>query len=338
MSGELSLDIRLALDRFSLQVRERVPLAGVTAVFGPSGCGKTSLLRVIAGLSQRAHGRIEAFGEVWHRDAHGLAAHRRGVGFVFQDARLFPHLDVRANLSYGAARRGRGRVRFDDVVEGMDLAALLDRAPATLSGGERQRVALGRCLLSEPRLLLLDEPMSALDRGRRDELLPYLRRLIDMSGLPAIYVSHSVEEVQDLADRILLMDAGRVTGRGGVELLPGPPWIRLRARVEQVSGETAHTDLGLVRGPGVRAARPGDCLHIGFGSDVAVVTPVSAGPALSGAVFNAQVASVAEELEVLLGRSRIRLPVSTGPGRDPGGIGEGDAVLVHVMTPRIRVE
>jgi len=313
MSAELRIDAGLKLDRFALEVEETLPLTGVTAVFGPSGCGKTSLLRMIAGLSQRARGRIEAFGEVWQDGARLVPAHRRGVGYVHQDAQLFQHLDVRKNLEFGAKRRGKGRVSFDDVVGAMELAPLLHRHPATLSGGERQRVALGRCLLSEPRLLLLDEPMSALDASRRGDLLPYLGQLIDMSGLPAIYVSHAVDEVQELADRVLLMDRGRVTARGGLDLLPGPALIRLSGRVGERVETGVCTELGLVRVGAAATAQVGDRLKLTFSADKVLLTDGPGRASFAQAVLNGQVAHVGARLDLSVAGQTVTLSLPNLP-------------------------
>lgn len=180
----------------------------VIAVIGESGAGKTSLLHAIAGLLRPARGRIEIAGRCLFDSAArvDLPAHRRRIGYVFQDARLFPHLDVRRNLLYGwrgeARREARSepRFEFDAIVELLGIGALLRRGIAGLSGGETQRVALGRALLSQPRILLLDEPLSMLDMDRRDELLPYLQRVRDETALPMIYVSHYPDEVRRIAD------------------------------------------------------------------------------------------------------------------------------------------
>lgn len=313
MLPELTIKARLDLDRFALNLDLSLPLSGTTAIFGPSGCGKTSALRVIAGLSQRARGEITAFGEVWMRGAKSLPAHRRGVGYVFQDAQLFPHLSVAENLGFGARRRGRGRVSRADVIEVMDLGPLLSRAPETLSGGERQRVALGRCLLSEPRLLLLDEPMSALDSSRREDLLPYLRHLMEMSGLPAIYVSHAVEEVQGLADRVLLMEGGQVTARGGLELLPGPALIRLTGRVGERVETGVCTELGLVRVGAAQTARTGDLLALSFTADKVLLTDGPGRASFAQAVLAGEVVGMDERLHIRVADQPVTLPLPRLP-------------------------
>ncbi|MBF9032792.1 molybdenum ABC transporter ATP-binding protein [Rhodobacterales bacterium HKCCE2091] len=186
---------------------------GVTAIFGPSGAGKTTVLRAVAGLTRPDRGRIVVGGETLFDADAGIdrPVAKRRVGYVFQEPRLFPHLSVARNLRYGA--RGGGT---DGVVDLLGLGSLLDRRPATLSGGEAQRVALGRALLSDPRILLMDEPLSALDLARKREIYPWLDRLRAEARIPILYVSHDIDEVARLADRMILMDAGRVAAEGPV--------------------------------------------------------------------------------------------------------------------------
>jgi molybdate transport system ATP-binding protein len=204
---------RLRRSGFTLDAAFEAPGSGITALFGPSGSGKTTVLRCLAGL-ERAEGELTVAGEAWQSGDRFLAPHRRAVGYVFQEANLFPHRSVAGNLRYGRDRSGRSGPGWDEVVALLGLAPLLDRRPHQLSGGQRQRVALGRALLAGPRLLLLDEPLAALDRASRAEILPYLERLRDELGLPAVYVSHSLEEVSRLADRLVLLHDGAVLGSG----------------------------------------------------------------------------------------------------------------------------
>ena len=217
-AARLVFDLRVRLGDFELDAAGEIDTGRVTAVFGPSGSGKSTLLRLLAGLERGATGRLSLGRDVWLDSARGLdvPAHRRPVGYMFQEARLFPHLSGLGNLRYAArrARRERQVVGFDEVVDALDLEPLLPRRPSSLSGGERQRVALGRTLLAQPRLLLLDEPMSALDASRKMEILPYLEALHPRFGIPTLYVSHSVDEVALLADRILVLTGGRVTAMG----------------------------------------------------------------------------------------------------------------------------
>jgi molybdate transport system ATP-binding protein len=198
----------------------------VTGLFGASGAGKTSLINMIAGLVKPDRGTIALDGETLDDSAAGLHVppYRRRIGYVFQDARLFPHLDVRHNLDYG---RRMNRLTGDPaqqkrVIDLLDIGALLNRRPGRLSGGERQRVAFGRALLSKPKLLLLDEPLGALDEDRKREILPYLVRLRDEAGIPMVYVSHDAAELRQLATQIVMLKGGRITAFGGVKVLsPG---------------------------------------------------------------------------------------------------------------------
>jgi molybdate transport system ATP-binding protein len=202
---------------FSLAVDLQLPGRGVTALFGHSGSGKTTLLRCIAGL-QAAQGELHVNGEVWQDARHFLPVHLRPLAYVFQEASLFPHLSVRRNLEYGYRRipAAQRRVVFDRAVAWLGLEGLLERRPARLSGGERQRVAIARALLTSPRLLLMDEPLSALDLRSRREILPYLERLHDELDIPVIYVTHSPDEVAHLADHLVVMDGGRALASGAL--------------------------------------------------------------------------------------------------------------------------
>jgi molybdate transport system ATP-binding protein len=220
----LRVDVAKQLGEFTLEASFESQ-GRVTGLFGASGAGKTSLVNMIAGLLRPDRGTIAIDGETLDDTAKGIhvPVYRRRIGYVFQDARLFPHLDVRQNLDYG---RRMNHLADDDaqrkrVTELLDIGHLLDRRPGKLSGGERQRVALGRALLSKPRLLLLDEPLGALDEGRRAEILPYLMRLRDEARVPMVYVSHDAAEMRQLATQIVLLKGGRVTSVGGVKVLTG---------------------------------------------------------------------------------------------------------------------
>jgi len=192
----------------------------LTALFGRSGSGKTSVLNAIAGLLRPDHGRIALDGEALFDTSGGvdLPAHRRRIGYVFQEGRLLPHLNVSQNLLYGArfSRGAREGATLDDVANLLGLGALLDRRPHGLSGGEKQRVAIGRALLARPRLLLMDEPLASLDAPRKAEILYYVERLRDETGVPIVYVSHSLDEVVRLADTVVVMSEGRVLSAGSV--------------------------------------------------------------------------------------------------------------------------
>ena len=229
----MSLQLRYHLQRgaFRLDVDLELPATGISALFGPSGCGKTTCLRCIAGLERPAEGFLQLGEQCWQDERRNrfLPTHRRAIGFVFQDAALFPHLDVQANLLYGY-RRLRQRpatIRPEAVIELLGLAPLLERSVTHLSGGERQRVAIGRALLGNPELLLMDEPLSALDAASKAGILPCLERLHRELAIPVIYVSHSADEVARLADHVVLLEQGRVRAQGSpreifTRLEPGP--------------------------------------------------------------------------------------------------------------------
>jgi molybdate transport system ATP-binding protein len=212
---------RAAAPGFLLEAAFAAPAPGVTALFGPSGCGKSTILAAIAGLLAPDRGRVVLDGAVLLDTAARirLPPERRRCGVVFQDARLFPHLSVESNLRYGLRRAPRDAAGpgFAEVVALLGLGPLLARRPAGLSGGERQRVALGRALLSRPRLLLMDEPLAALDQPRRAEVLPFLARLRDAARVPILYVTHALDEVDALADRLVLLREGRVLADGETE-------------------------------------------------------------------------------------------------------------------------
>ena len=186
----------------------------VTAIFGSSGSGKTSVLNVIAGLLRPERGRVAVDGKVLLDTGAGVfvSPHRRRIGYVFQDDRLFPHLSVKSNLTYGRIFAGssRNHASFEEVIDLLDLGSLLQRGIAALSGGEKQRVAIGRALLSSPRLLLLDEPLSSLDERRKEEVMPFLEKLRDRASMPIVYVSHVLSEIERLAGTVVLMASGRV--------------------------------------------------------------------------------------------------------------------------------
>lgn len=212
----LHINMQVTAGEFFLSVAETLPMEGCTAVFGPSGAGKSTLLRGLAGF-QKTTGRIQCEETVWLDSSHGtdMPAHRRRLGYVFQQGQLFPHLNVEGNLRYAQRRAdSKTSMQWDRVVKALELGGMLVRGVLSLSGGERQRVALGRALLSAPRLLLLDEPLSALDNQRKAEILPFLERTKDEFRLPMLYVSHSLDEVTRLADRVLVLADGEVKALG----------------------------------------------------------------------------------------------------------------------------
>jgi len=204
---------KLAYASFTLDVDLCIPDTGVTAIFGRSGSGKTSLLRCIAGLEKRAEGELAFRGNIWQQANHFTPACRRSIGYVFQEPSLFQHLDVQGNLLYGqkrsALREGNRKQDFDEVVDLLEIRDFLTRSPTQLSGGEQQRVAIARALLTNPSLLLMDEPLASLDTQHKREIIPYLKNLIEHLGIPVLYVSHSPNEVMQLADHILVMETGK---------------------------------------------------------------------------------------------------------------------------------
>lgn len=260
---------RLAVDRpgFLLRMDLELPGRGVSALFGPSGSGKTSCLRAIAGLL-RAPGGFVAIGEErWQDEANGIfvPVHRRSLGYVFQEASLFPHLTVRGNLDYALRRvpRGKSRVPFDQAVELLGVESLLARDPLGLSGGERQRVAIARALLASPRLLLMDEPLAALDSESRSAILPYLEKLHDSLAIPMLYVTHAIDEVARLADHLVLLDAGRVVASGPLrEILCRPELPIARGEESGVVIEARVADQDPVYGLS-RLVFPGGALWVG---------------------------------------------------------------------------
>ncbi len=226
MNIHLQLDIARAA--FDVSVDVQLPAHGITVIFGPSGCGKTTLLRCVAGLEPSARGVVQLGHEVWQDDGlHGgkgvhLPTHQRALGYVFQEASLFDHLDVAGNLAYGHQRAEKNnrnamsRAVVAQATELLGIGHLLKRRSHELSGGERQRVAIARALVTQPRLLLLDEPLAALDHARRQDVLPWLEKLRDDLNIPMLYVTHAVDEVARLADTLVVMNAGRIQAHGPV--------------------------------------------------------------------------------------------------------------------------
>lgn len=209
------MNLRHQAGQFDLQI-ELTCNGPVTAIYGPSGSGKTTLLNMLAGLIRPTSGQIIVDGRIWfdsHKTIH-LAPHERAIGYVFQEGRLFPHLSVRHNLTYGEHFAGQRApvADFDEIVDLLGIEKILARRTRHLSGGEQQRVAIGRALLARPRLILMDEPLASLDAARRAEILPYLDRLRTRFAIPTLYISHSMEEVERLADEVATMAEGRITG------------------------------------------------------------------------------------------------------------------------------
>jgi len=324
MSAVPAIEARFALPYpgFELNVDLRLPAAGVSALFGPSGSGKTLCLRCFAGLEPGCDGRIVVGGEVWQDSAGArfVPPHRRPVGFVFQDARLFPHLTVAGNLHY-AMRRASGAeaVGFDEAVRLLDIGDLLQRHTERLSGGERQRCAIARALLTRPRLLLLDEPLAALDEARKAELLPYLERLRDALSIPMLYVSHSMREVTRLADHLVLLERGRVQASGPVDEVTTRVDLSFSdddeagvVLIAQCAAHEAEFDLTRVRFDGGALWLPRVHCEIGQALRVRVAASdvsVALEPARASSILNVLPATVSARRDDAKGRSLIQLDV-----------------------------
>ncbi len=297
----LSFALRHRFPDISLDIAFEVPATGVTALFGPSGAGKSSVLAAAAGLFRPDECRL-AIGDEIVADTRRriwVAPERRRVGLVFQDSRLFPHMSVATNLRYGMRRAPPGDIGFDDIVDLLGIAPLLPRRPHTLSGGERQRVAIGRALLAQPRLLLMDEPLASLDAARKAEILPYLARLHAGTRLPVLYVTHAFGEVAQLADTLVLLEAGRVLAAGTLE--------EIAARADLPTAR--RDDAGAVLEARVLSHDPGRRLtRLGCGG-IELLVPLLATPAG--------------------GRLRVRVPAREIILARPDGIAAGAAISLH---------
>ncbi|MGO9934155.1 MAG: molybdenum ABC transporter ATP-binding protein [Steroidobacteraceae bacterium] len=244
----LEVAAKKRLGGFNLEARFVSPTPGVVALFGRSGCGKSTLINVIAGLLEADSGRVALDGAVLLDTERqiDIPAERRRIGYVFQEARLFPHLSVAGNLRYAKTRAAAPAfVGLDMIVDMLGLGLLMSRRTHQLSGGERQRVAIGRALLSQPRLLLLDEPLASLDASRRDEVLPYLENLRDQLAIPMVYVSHNFDEVLRLATYLVLMESGRTTAAGGIAEMSLNPGVRAIIGADAVGAIVEGTVLGM---------------------------------------------------------------------------------------------
>lgn len=211
----LFCDFKIFFGEFSLSVNDQIPLNGITALFGPSGCGKTTFLRIVAGLEQHQNCNISFNDIIWQSEKKMLPPHKRPIGYVFQDGNLFSHLTVDENITFGIKRRGESPfLTVKSVIENLSLEKLLSQKSGSLSGGERQRVAIARALVCSPQLILMDEPLSALDKKSKQSILPFIEYIRDELKIPILYVSHSPEEISRLADNIVLMERGGVKAIG----------------------------------------------------------------------------------------------------------------------------
>lgn len=216
-NNNISVSLNGSIDDFKMDIDFKMPLKGITALVGPSGCGKTTILRCLAGLHKMS-GHVKVRDEIWQDDTVFQKPHKRSVGYIFQEANLFSHLSVRANLHYGTARAQKHHIKetfhFDDVVDVLAIEHLLERTTTSLSGGERQRIAIGRAILAQPQLLLMDEPLSALDQTSKRSIFRCFERLHEEFLLPILYVSHDINEIATLADQILVVAHGKKEKQG----------------------------------------------------------------------------------------------------------------------------
>ena len=330
-----NLHFRLRLERgaaFTLDMTEVVPLRGITAIVGPSGSGKTTLLRTLAGLDRRAGDdiRIVARNETWDDASHSLPPEERNIGFVFQEPNLFPHLSVEQNLRYGARRRDVKSI--DGIVEALDLAPLLPRGTGGLSGGEARRVALGRALAANPSVLFLDEPLSGLDTDRKADVLPYLARAVSEARVPALYVTHAMDEVTTLADRVLSIARGRIIGWS-------PTPIALFARVVGHSETSTLLQVeGAPEGEGrleaTMRARIGERVRVGIPRESIMVSATHPGDSSALASFPALVRRNEGEVRGL-DLSVFGQELALSP---PSNTSEGEQVWVSILRALPRPE
>ena len=351
-------DIRARIDlrfpEFSLNVDLTIPGRGVTALFGPSGSGKTTLLRCIAGLERAPGGHVSVAGQVWQNGDNFVPTYKRPLGYVFQEASLFPHLSVKNNLEYGRKRVDAShghKVSLDQAIDLLGIGHLLDRKPDRLSGGERQRVTLARALALSPRILLMDEPLAALDLARKQEILPYLERLHDELEIPVLYVSHAPDEVARLADHLVLLEKGRVIASGS-----------LHETLARLDLPTAHfDDAGAVIEANVaqqdekyhltRLDFAGGNLWVGkvdrpFGSrvrarvlarDVSIATQAPQGSSINN-ILNARIAEIRDDgpgkvlVRMRVGDTQSLLSRITSRSRDHLGLVEGMYVCAQVKS------
>ncbi len=326
----LDLDLALEHPGFALAVAARLPLQGITVIWGPSGSGKTTLLRAIAGLEPRAAGHVRLGRTEWQGPGGRVPPHRRRVGMVFQEPRLFPHLDVAQNLAYGARRAGQSAGAVAEVADALDLGQLLGRQVRGLSGGEARRVALGRALAMKPALLCLDEPLSGLDRPRRQELLPVILAAISRAGAPVLYVTHDAEEVAMLADRVLPLEAGRIAPGG---LRPPPDCHDLRITGAEAGWLTVDFGGHALRLPGTGAV--GSLARLRLPATALLLCTAPPPPSTARAILPGTVASLGPEGIVLaIGTRRLTLPPTPLPLAP--GISVWVAALQADLLPRPR--
>ncbi|NOJ44735.1 molybdenum ABC transporter ATP-binding protein [Bradyrhizobium archetypum] len=330
--GRIEIAFSGSIASFPLDTQFSVPAKGVAAIFGPPGCGKTAVARCIAGLEHLPAGFCAIDGDVWQDETTFRPPHLRPIGYVSQDASLFPHLSVRRNLLYGAPKPKPMPIAFDEVVELLDLAPLLDRSPSHLSGGERQRVAMGRALLSQPRLLVMDEPLAALHSRAKREILPFVERLPEKLALPMIYIGHDMAEIERFADYLVLMERGMVTAAGPLHVLQSDPTLPLATSHEAaisldavVSGYDGRYGLLILRLKGARLLVPAPPLAPGVHQRLRIAAcdvSVAREAPRAGSILNVFPARIRACLS--LGTAEITLVLALGTG------GSGAEIMARI--------
>lgn len=359
--SRLLANFEVRFPTFHLNIKLDVPMSGITAIFGPSGSGKTTLLRCLAGLERAPGGYLQVGDDIWQDESKGLCLplSERAIGYVFQEPRLFPHYNVRSNLLYGYNRVSPKlrRLSIEQVVEILGVGHLLERRIHKLSGGEQQRVAIGRALLTSPKLLLLDEPLASLDIQRKQELLPFIRQIHHKLAIPVIYVSHAISEILQLADRVVLLQEGAVLGVGTLNEMLTSATFRGRSgshRVgavldAQIAGHESHYGLTQLEFSGQRLFVPLQSAAVGqsvrvhiFSSDVSLVVGKSSAPTSVLNVLEATVQEIRKinhsTVEVLLD---IGAPLVAGITRKSLialGLHVGDRVFAHIKTVALNEE
>ncbi len=333
--AELSFDLKMARAGDEYAMAGAIPLEGVTAIMGPSGSGKTTLLMMLAGLEPRASGTVRFADRVWCEGRRGLRPEARRVGMVFQEGRLFRHMNVADNIAYGANRRGIAPAAIHGITDALGLEPLLHRHPTTLSGGEARRVAVARALASGPDILFMDEPVSGLDDASKAQVLPYLARAVSGSGIPVLYVTHSMSEVTQLADRVLNVAGGSVAGWGV------PP-----ARLSVSVTGTAHAgqvtlDLGGVQLVLPGQGRAGDARGISLPAGGVLLSRDAPGPSGALAVLPATVISVAPrpsgpDLVLEIAGQRISQRLDPGSPLATHLPGTGDRLWLSILSAHLR--
>lgn len=333
--GDLSFDLRLSHPGFTFEMAADIPPHGITAIMGPSGSGKTTLLRALAGLEPAVSGTARLGSQEWLAGRENLPPRDRRIGFVFQDGRLFEHLSVADNIAYGALRRRVPAPAVQGVIDALGVRDLLARRPATLSGGEARRVSLARAMASGPDILFMDEPLSGLDDGAKKRMLPYISRAVVGSGVPVLYVTHSEAEVTHLADRVLMVAEGRVTGWGPVaprlavsvvgEVAPGRLQVELGSAAFSLAGQGAAGDARQITLP------PGGTLlsrqHPGDAAALAVL------PACAQSVIQQAATSV---IRLQVNGQSLALPIEPGSALDTRPPADGEELWLTILRASLR--